>query len=102
MKPCCEEYLNGQFGGDAELVAEIYGEYVSSLKAKLAEAASALAAGQWEALDRAAHTVKGNALAAGDEETAETGIALRRAAKLNDAAESRSLLAKLEALAEGL
>ena len=70
MKPCCEKYLNEQFGGDAEIVAEIYSEYVSSLKTKIAEAVAALDGGQWDVLDKAAHTIKGNALAAGDTETA--------------------------------
>ena len=28
MKECCVAYMNEQFGNDAELVKEIYGEYV--------------------------------------------------------------------------
>jgi len=95
MKACCEKYLNEQFGGDADVVNEIYSEYVSSVDAKLAECDESLASGDWTRLDRAAHTIKGNALAAGDTETAETAIALRNAAKLNDAAESASLIAKI-------
>ena len=47
MKKCCEEYLNGQFGTDAEVIAEIYHESVSSVHAKLAEAREALEGGDW-------------------------------------------------------
>ena len=96
MKECCEKYLNGQFGGDADIVGEIYGEYVSSVDAKLAECDGALADGDWTRLDRAAHTIKGNALAAGDTVMADTAIALRNAAKLNERSEAASLIAKLK------
>ena len=30
MKECCRTYLDEQFGGDADVINEIYGEYVSS------------------------------------------------------------------------
>ena len=102
MKDCCKKYLDEQFGGDADVMAEIYGEYVSSVQAKLAEADSALAAADWTRLDRVAHTVKGNALAAGDTEMAETAIELRKAAALSDPALSASLLGKLKELAKSL
>lgn len=102
MKECCRKYLDEQFGGDADIVGEIYSEYVSSVGAKLAEADSALAAADWTQLDRVAHTVKGNALAAGDAEMSETAIALRKAAALSDAAEAASLISKLKDLAKEL
>ena len=102
MKECCRKYLDEQFGGDADVVGEIYSEYVSSVGAKLADADSALAASDWTQLDRVAHTVKGNALAAGDTEMAETAIALRKTAALSDAAESASLIAKLRELEKSL
>ena len=88
MKECCRKYLEEQFGGDADVMGEIYSEYVSSVGVKLAEADTALAAGDWSLLDRVAHTVKGNALAAGDTEMAETAIALRKASALADSAEA--------------
>ena len=88
--------------GDADVMGEIYSEYVSSVGVKLAEADTALAAGDWSLLDRVAHTVKGNALAAGDAEMAETAITLRKAAALSDAAEAASLIAKLRELAAQL
>ena len=99
MKECCRKYLDEQFGGDADVMGEIYSEYVSSVGAKLAEADAALAAADWKTLDHVAHTMKGNALAAGDAEMSETAIALRKAAALSDAASAASLVAKLRELA---
>ena len=96
MKKCCEEYMCEQFGGDADLMAEIYGEYVASVTAKIAEAKAALAAQDRTTLDRIAHTIKGNALAVGDAEMAETAIALRKTAALGDDDASAKLIAQLE------
>ena len=98
MKECCKAYLQEQFGDD-DVAAEIYGEYVSSVAAKLGEAESSLAAADWTSLDRTAHTGKGNALAAGDTEMADTAIALRKAAALGDSALSASLIEKIKSLA---
>ena len=102
MKECCRKDLMEQFGDDAEAVDAIYAEYVSSIGAKMAEADAALAAGAWDALDRAAHTVKGNALAAGDTQMAEAAIALRNAAKLQERDQAGQLMADLRALEEQL
>ena len=102
MKECCRTYLDEQFGGDADVMAEIYGEYVSSVREKIAEAGAVLASGDWTTLDRVAHTVKGNALAAGDAEMAETAITLRKAAALKDSDQSSSLIAKMDELSKGL
>ena len=100
MKPCCETYLNEQFGGDADIVADIYAEYVSSLHAKIDEADAAFAARDWKLLDRAAHTVKGDALSAGDEEIAAIGIRLRQASQLEDQDAAATLLAELREAAK--
>ena len=102
MKEICEKYLNSQFGGDADVVNEIYGEYASSSRTKADEASAALSAGDWQSLDRIAHTVKGNALAVGDVEMSETAISLRQAAVLKDAAEAAPLVERIKALAAGL
>ena len=102
MKECCRKYLDEQFGGDADVVGEIYSEYAASVGAKLAEADAALAAADWKLLDHVAHTVKGNALAAGDADMAETAIALRKASALSDTAAAASLIAKLGELAAQL
>ena len=98
MKECCRKYLTEQFGNDTEVVDAIYAEYVSSIGAKMAEADAALAAGAWDALDKVAHTVKGNALAAGDTQMAEAAIALRNAAKLQERDQAGRLIADLRAL----
>ncbi len=102
MKECCRKYLDEQFGGDADVIGEIYGEYVSSVGEKVGEAESALAAADWPQLDRVAHTIKGNALAAGDAETADAAIELRKAAALSDAALAAPLVERLKELAKGL
>ena len=102
MKECCRVYLDEQFGGDADVIGEIYNEYVSSMLEKLADAEQARAAEEWERLDRVAHTIKGNALAAGDNAMAETAIALRKAAALKDAPEVDALIARLRELEKEL
>lgn len=102
MKECCKTYLDGQFGGDAAVIAEIYEEYVNSVKTKLVEAKDALANGDWGQLDRVAHTIKGNALAAGDGDMAQTAIDLRSAAQLQDAAAVSGLVARIVELAGAL
>ena len=98
MKECCKAYLDEQFAGDEEIVNEIYNEYVASVKAKIDEARATLAAKEWQPLDKVAHTIKGNALAAGDEDMAQTAISLRSAAHLQDEGEAAGLIAKLEEL----
>ena len=102
MKECCAKYLEEQFGGDADIMGEIYGEYVSSIHEKIGEADEALAAPDWTRLDRTAHTIKGNALAAGDAEMAEVAITLRKAAALGDASQAATLVGRIKELAEGL
>lgn len=101
MKQCCRDYLMDQFG-DMDVSQEIYNEYVASMKAKLGEAESALSQGEWMPLDRIAHAIKGNALASGDNDVADTAIALRNAAKLADAADAAALVGKLKNLAQEL
>ena len=102
MKECCEKYLNEQFGNDAAVVNEIYAEYVSSVNVKAAEADAALAAVAWDALDKVAHTIKGNSLAVGDQQMADTAIELRNAAKLQDRDQAERLIADLRALEKQL
>ena len=102
MKECCEKYLNEQFGNDAEVVDAIYAEYVSSVNIKAAEADAALAAVAWDALDKVAHTIKGNSLAVGDQQMADTAIELRNAAKLQDRDQAERLIANLRALEKQL
>ena len=98
MKEICRKYLNSQFGGDADVVNEIYGEYAAAAREKADEASAALSAGEWQSLDRIAHTIKGNALAVGDSEMSDTAISLRQAAVLKDAAASAPLVERIKAL----
>ena len=100
MKECCKTYLNEQFGDDADVVNEIYGEYVSSVRVKIMEATTALTGSAWQQLDRVAHTVKGNALAAGDNEMADAAIQLRKVAQLQDAAQAGELIERLNELSK--
>ena len=98
MKECCKEYLNEQFGGDADTIETVYALYVESVGEKLAEAKAALAGGDWAKLDAAAHTLKGNALAAGDKPLADVAISLRNAAKLQAMEHSTQLISQIEKL----
>jgi len=100
MKECCKTYLNEQFGDDADVVNEIYGEYVSSVRVKIMEATTALTGSAWQQLDRVAHTVKGNALAAGDNEMADAAIQLRKVAQLQDVAQAGDLIGRMQELSE--
>ena len=98
MKQCCRDYLMEQFG-DEDVIKDIYEEYVKSIQEKIPEFEAALAAENWQLLDRLAHAVKGNALAAGDTDIADVAIALRTAAKMSEKATADSLFAKLKGLA---
>ena len=102
LKQFCEKYLAEQFGNDADIMNEIYGEYVSSVKEKISDLKNALDASDWQNADRIAHTVKGNALSAGDEEVAVAAIELRKAAALNNMERCRSLLDRIAELSKGL
>ncbi|MBR4188822.1 MAG: hypothetical protein IKQ55_02550 [Kiritimatiellae bacterium] len=98
MKACCRAFLEEQFGAGEPVVEEIYGEYVGSMKGKAEEAIAAAAAGNWRVLDAVAHAAKGNALMAGDQESADVAIELRGAAKLEDKARAEALSARLKEL----
>ena len=100
MKECCKTFKKLFLARFYEVVNEIYAEYVSSVNVKAAEADAALAAGAWDTLDKVAHTVKGNSLAAGDQQMADAAIALRGAAKSQDRGQAAQLIADMKALAE--
>lgn len=97
MKACCKAYLDEQFGDDG-IVEEIYSEYQVSMGEKLGEIVQAMDRQEWESLDRLAHAVKGNALAVGDQDMADTAISLRGAAKLGDAAKAEECVSRLKTL----
>lgn len=102
MKASCMKFLGDQFGGDMTIVEEIYAEYRASTGGYLGDIEGALARGDWTLLDRLAHTIKGNALAVGDAETAETAVELRGAAKAEDAGQAQVCFGRLRELAGGL
>ena len=99
MKQCCREYLMEQFG-DEEIVGEIYAEYVKSIQEKLPELEAALTAENWTSLDALAHAVKGNALATGDTDMANTAISLRSAAKMSEKDQADALVKRLNELSK--
>lgn len=101
MKQSCIDYLTEQLG-DADVAGEVYAEYAESFRKKLAEAQARYGARDWKALDFTVHAIKGNALSAGDNETAQVAIDLRGAATLADEERAGSLLARLAELAAEL
>ena len=98
MKEDSRQWLNEQFGEDAETIAVVWEEYLRSTTEKIAEAKAALAAFDFPLLDRVAHTLKGNALMVGDQQSTTAGLALRDAAKASDPAAAEKAIASLEAL----
>jgi len=69
MKECVKKWLQEQMPGmDDDTYMQIYNEYVTATKELV---------GQIAALDRAAHTLKGNAMMVGDQPMADVAIALR-------------------------
>lgn len=101
MKNACIDYLAEQLG-DRDIAGEVYAEYAASFKEKLAEAQESYAARDWKKLDFVVHTLKGNALSAGDTEAAQTAIELRGAASLSDEEKAWSLLSRLAKMASEL
>ena len=98
MKDDVKTWLNEQFEGDAEMIRLVWGEYLASAEAKLAEARAALAAEDYPLLDRVAHTLKGNALMVGDAAFVTATVALRDAAKASDGTASDRALVRLAEL----
>lgn len=102
MKEGIRRWLTEQFGSDEALIADVYAEYVSSARGKMAELAPAFAARDWAQVDRIAHTLKGNALMIGDATLAEVAVALRAASKAADATAAETFVARLEGLVREL
>ena len=98
MKPEIKAWLDDQFGGDPDIIAEVFGEYVTTTKEKLVELAADFEARDWTKLDRTAHTIKGNALMVGDKTVADAAIALRAAAKEGNIETITALVARINGL----
>ncbi|MBR1921345.1 MAG: Hpt domain-containing protein [Kiritimatiellae bacterium] len=101
MKESCRAYLLDQLQ-DGAVVEEVYREYAETARGKVAEMKSLFAGCEWGDLDRAAHALKGAALTAGDNETAEAAVALRGALAQCDAGGVSGRLGALERLVDGL
>lgn len=97
MKDVVKSYLLKEFG-DASVAEEIYAEYRSSTQPKIDESVQALAARDFVLLDRAAHALKGNALMIGDPGALAAALALRDAAKAQDAAAAQAALTRVQAV----
>jgi len=95
MKDCVKNWLTGQFGDDEATITEIFAEYVRSTEEQLGAADRAFAAQDFPGLDRIAHTLKGNALMIGDQESADAAIALRDTAKASSVEGCQAAIARV-------
>lgn len=83
--------------GDREFVAELIGDFLDGLPAQLAALGEASSHGDAEDLHRVAHTLKSNAATFGAEGLAEACRELEQAARGTEPAETRKLVARVEA-----
>lgn len=87
--------IEGSFGGDAGLFTAFRDQARAQFKADLAEGDRALAAADWPALRRLAHSLKSVLLLLGDETAAATARALEQAAEAGAAGACPALWARL-------
>ena len=66
MKECVKKWLTEQVGDDEFLLQTLYDDYRGTLTKQLAQARSDMAGGDFAALDRTAHAMKGATLTVGD------------------------------------
>ena len=98
MKATVANWLNDQFGGEAEVIAAIWSEYLAGTEEKIGECDAALAVPDYPLLDRIAHTLKGNGLMVGNEEAAKAAIALRDASKVGDHAGCAAAIERIKSV----
>ena len=98
MKECVKKWLSEQVGDDEFLLQTLYEDYRGTLVKQLDQARADMAAGDYAALDRTAHAMKGATLTVGDEEMLQAVLALRDAAKASDLAGAVSASVQLETL----
>ena len=98
MKECVKKWLSEQVGDDEFLLQTLYDDYRGTLVKQLDQARADMAAGDYAALDRTAHAMKGATLTVGDEEMLQAVLALRDAAKASDLAGAVSASVQLETL----
>ena len=104
MKDMIRKWLVREVLGteDEEMLQSLYDSYLATLDGEIAKARTQTSDGEFAALDRTAHTLKGVTLAVGDTETYDAVIKLRDAAKASDAAAASSAVAALESLRAAL
>ena len=83
--------------GDREFVAELIGDFLGGLPAQLVELREASSEGDAERLHRIAHTLKSNAATFGAEGLADACRELEQSARAGEPAETRELVARVEA-----
>lgn len=102
MKAQVRAWLAEQIGEDEELLQSLYAEYVSALTELFAKAKGEIAAGDYVALNKTAHTLKGSTSTVGDTEMFDAVLVLRDAAKASDGAGAVAALTRLESLKAAL
>ena len=98
MKECVKRWLTEQVGDDEFLLQTLYDDYRGTLAKQLEQARADMSAGDYGALDRTAHAMKGATLTVGDEEMLQAVLALRDAAKAGDLTGAVSASVQLETL----
>jgi len=101
MKDSIHTWLTEQFGDDAELHAELYGQYAADMRNYLAKASGALNA-NLATVAAAAHTMKGMALQMGDTEISEVCKALQLEGQSSHAPTCADLISQLSELVAAL
>lgn len=102
MKECVKNWLTTQVGDDEFLLQTLYDDYRGTLEKQLAQARTEMAGGDYAALDRTAHAMKGATLTVGDEEMLQAVLALRDAAKASDLSGAVTAASKLDELIAAL
>ena len=99
MKESVKKWLAEQVGMDDEaLLQSLYDDYRGTVSEQLEQAGRDLDAGDFGALDRTAHALKGAVLTVGDQEMLREVLSLRDAAKASDAAAAAAAAERLALL----
>jgi len=102
MKDVVRKWLTEQFGDDAALHEELYGQYAADMKGFIAKVSEAMKTSDTKTLASVAHTMKGMALQMGDTETADVSKALQIAGQSGTATVCAGLVPKLSELVAAL
>lgn len=104
MKPSVKQWLSEQMPGmEDEMYEEIYSEYKATSQRLLGELKEKRAAkAAFEVTDKIAHTMKGDALMVGDQETFDVVQAWREATRLGNTARADELFPEICRLVEAL